>query len=243
MKKVARPVALVAARPAQVALLIVIALALVALLIPYTVYPLLQRWQARADAASEPWPNAPPTYAPPLLAASNQSNTQATPIPLMAPVWQELSYLTSVEFTTATIVQEERTTELPWLGKVVSDRLLLKAVGEVQVGIDLKGVRNVQISDKAIRLSVPEPIVTSVELLPQKSEVYERVNVWLLSQYAGLETSALEQARQQMSADIENNESMMKLAQEFARLQLTEFLHKIGFKTVEIIFEHQQEYD
>lgn len=243
MKKVGHPVAVVAARPAQAALLIVIALALVALVIPFTVHPLLQWWRTKADAAGEPWPAAPPTYAPPLMAPVDQSAPPATPLPLAAPVWQELSYLTSVEFTTATIVQQERTTDLPWLGKVVSDRLLLKAVGEVQVGIDLKGVRNVQINGKAIRLTAPEPIVTSVELLPQKSEVYERVNVWLLSQYAGLETSALEQARQQMRADIENNESMMKLAQEFARLQLTEFLHKTGFRTVEIIFAHQQEYD
>jgi hypothetical protein len=36
---------------------------------------------------------------------------------------------------------------------------------------------------------------------------------------------------------------MMKLAAEFARLQLTEFLQKTGFTTVEITFAHQQEYD
>ena len=243
MKKVVRPVALVAARPAQAALLIVIALALVALVIPFTVHPLLQWWQADTNAAREPWPAAPPTYAPPVVAAVSAGNAQATPVPLPAPVWQELSYLTSVEFTTATVVQEERTTEIPWLGTVVSDRLLLKAVGEVQVGIDLKQVRNVQINGKTIRLTAPEPIVTSVELLPEKSEVYERVNVWLLSQYAGLETSALEQARRQMSDEINNNASMMKLAAEFARLQLTEFLQKTGFTTVEITFAHQQEYD
>jgi hypothetical protein len=243
MKKVARPVALVAARPTQAALLIVIALALAALVIPFTVHPLLQWWQADTNAAREPWPAAPPTYAPPVVAAVSAGNAQVTPVPLPAPVWQELSYLTSVEFTTATVVQEERTTEVPWLGTVVSDRLLLKAVGEVQVGIDLKQVRDVQISGKTIRLTAPEPIVTSVELLPEKSEVYERVNVWLLSQYAGLETSALEQARRQMSDEINNNASMMKLAAEFARLQLTEFLQKTGFTTVEITFAHQQEYD
>lgn len=243
MKKVARPVALVAARPAQVALLIVIALALAALVIPFTVQPLLRWWQTEGSAASEAWPAAPPTYAPPSAAAVDQSAPKPTPITLPAPTWQELSYLTSVEYTTATIVQEERTTELPWLGKVATDRLLLKAVGEVQVGIDLKQVRDVQINGKHIRFVAPEPIVTSVELLPQKSEVYERVNVWLLSQYAGLETSALEQARRQMRDEITNNDSMMKLAAEFARLQLTEFLQKTGFTHVEIIFEHQQEYD
>lgn len=243
MKKVVHPVTAIATRPAQAALLIVIALALVALVIPLTVHPLLQWWQPEKNATGEPWPVAPPTYAPPQLAADPQNSAQVTPAALPAPAWQELGYLTSVEFTTATIVQEERTTDVPWLGTVVSDRLLLKAVGEVQVGIELKGVRDVQINGKTIRFTAPEPIVTSVELLPQKSEVYERVNVWLLSQYAGLETSALEQARRQMRDEISNNASMMKLAADFARLQLTEFLQKSGFTTVEITFAHQQEYD
>lgn len=243
MKKVAYPVTAVAARPAQAALLIVIALALVALVIPLTVHPLLQWWQQAERADGEPWPVAPPTYAPPLVASVDPRSAQVTPIPLAAPAWEELSYLTSVEFTTAAIVQEERTTDVPWLGTVVSDRLLLKAVGEVQVGIDLKKVHDVQINGKKIRFTVPEPLVTSVELLPEKSEVYERVNVWLLSQYAGLETSALEQARRQMRDEITNNDSMMLLAAEFSRLQLTEFLQKLGFTEVEITFAHQQEYD
>ena len=230
-------------RPAQVALLLVIALALVALLLPFTIHPLLQRWQRAAPVAKEPWPAAPPTYAPPALAAVDQTKAQALATPLPAPVWQELSYLTSIEFTTASVVQEQRTTELPWLGNVVSDRLLLKAVGEVQVGIDLAQVKDVQIDGKTIRFTAPRPMVTSVELLPQQSQIYESVNVWLLSQYPGLETAALERARQQMRHEIATNESMMKLAQEFSRLQLVEFLQKAGFNKVEITFDQMQEQD
>lgn len=245
MKKVDHPVTGVVTRmrPAQAALLAVIALALVALLLPFTIHPFLARWQRSAPAAQEPWPVAPPTYAPPVLAALDQTTAQAIATPLPAPVWQELSYLTSVEFTAATVVQEERTTELPWLGNVVSDRLLLKAVGEVQVGIDLAQVTNVQLEGKKIRFTAPMPVVTSVELLPQQSQIYENVNVWLLSQYPGLETAALERARQQIRHEIATNDSMMKLAQEFARLQLVEFLEKAGFTTVEITFAQMQEQD
>lgn len=244
MKKVDQPVAVAPmGRPAQAALLLVIALAIVALLLPFTIHPLLQRWQRSAPAAHEPWPTAPPTYAPPALAALDQSDTLPVATPLPAPVWQELGYLTSVEFTAATVVREERTTALPWLGNVVSDRLLLKAVGEVQVGIDLGQVSDVQIAGKSIRFTAPKPVVTSVELLPQQSQIYESVNVWLLSQYPGLETTALERARQQMRHEIATNESMMKLAQEFARLQLVEFLQKAGFSKVEITFAQMQEQD
>lgn len=245
MKKVDRPVAGVVTRlrPAQVALLAVIALALVALLLPLTIHPLLAWWQRSTLAGQEPWPAVPPTYAPPALVALDQSSTQAVATPVPAPVWQELSYLTSVEFTASTVVQEERTTEVPWLGKMVSDRLLMKVVGEVQVGIDLAQVTNVQIEGKKIRFTAPKPVVTSVELLPQQSQIYENVNVWLLSQYPGLETTALERARQQIRHEIATNDSMMKLAQEFARLQLVEFLEKAGFSTVEVTFAQMQEQD
>lgn len=245
MKKVDHPVTGVVTRmrPAQAALLAVIALALVALLFPLTIHPLLQWWQRSAPVAQEPWPAAPPTYAPPALAALDQPSAQPVATPLPAPVWQELSYLTSVEFTASTVVQEERTTEVPWLGNVISDRLLMKVVGEVQVGIDLAQVTNVQIEGKTIRFTVPKPVITSVELLPQQSQIYENVNVWLLSQYPGLETAALERARQQIRHEIATNESMMKLAQEFARLQLVEFLGKAGFSTVEITFAQMQEQD
>jgi hypothetical protein len=58
-----------------------------------------------------------------------------------------------------------------------------------------------------------------------------------LSQSAGLESEALEKARQQLRQEIGGNESMNKLAQEFARLQLAEFLRKAGFTAVEITFE------
>lgn len=240
MKKVDLSVAaaVAAVRPAQAVLLLVIAIAIAALLIPFTIHPLLQRLLSPSTAiSSEPWPAAPPTYAPPALAPIGQASLLPTATPLPAPVWQELSYLTSIEFTTSSVVQEERTADVPWLGTVVSDRLLLKAVGEVQVGIDLSQVRNVQIEGKTIRFTVPKPTVTSVELLPEESQIFERVNVWLLSQYAGLETSALERARQQMHTEIANNESMMKLAQEFSRLQLVEFLQKAGFTQVEIEFQ------
>jgi hypothetical protein len=52
-----------------------------------------------------------------------------------------------------------------------------------------------------------------------------------------MEKQALEQARLQIRTDVAQNNSMMKLAEDFARLQLTEFLRKTGFATVEIQFQ------
>lgn len=238
MKKVISVAAATAAvRPAQAALLLVIALAVVTLSIPFAIAPLVQQWgRTAAPAAREEWPAAPPTYAPPVIGALQDTRLLITPTPLPAPVWQQLSYLTTVEFTTSTVAQEERSVELPIVGYVVSDRMLIKVVGEVQVGIDLSQVRDVQVAGKMIRFTAPAPEVTSVELLPEQSQIYDSLNVFLLSQYPGLESAALEKARLQIRADIANNASMMKLAQEFSRLQLTQFLQKTGFSTVEINF-------
>lgn len=230
-------------RPGRMLALLLTALLLVALFIPLVVRPVLRWWllppaTTTTTLAAEPWPTVGATYvAPTVVPTAAADRLQPVPTPMPTPSWRELNYLTVVEFTTSTVVQEERTTEVPLLGEVVSDRLLLKAVGKVQVSIDLSQVRDVTVGGTKITLTAPKPAVTSVELLPQRSQIFERTNVWLLSQYPGLESAALEQARQQMRAEIDENESMLRLAQEFARLQLTEFLQKAGFHEVEIHFD------
>ena len=52
-----------------------------------------------------------------------------------------------------------------------------------------------------------------------------------------MENEALEKARNQLRSDVAGNPSMVKLASDMARLQLTDFLHKTGYKTVEITFQ------
>jgi hypothetical protein len=224
-------------RSLRTGLVVVSAILLVVLLAPFTIRPFLQNWKTQKNASvgvEEPWPTAPATYAAPSIASAPTPPSPQTALP--EPTWQELNYLTSVEFTASSVVSQERTADLMLVGSVVTDRLLLKAVGKVQVGINLGQVSHVQISGKKIHFSVPAPEVISVELLPNQSEIYDRQQVIFLSQYEGMEKAALEQARLQLRTEVANNMSMMKLAQDFARLQLSEFLHKTGFVTVEIDF-------
>jgi Protein of unknown function (DUF4230) len=223
-------------RSVQPVLVALAAVVLVALLAPYVLPPLLHAWgKPPAPVSTEPWPAAPASYSPPVLAAAVAPPRTDLP-PLPEPTWQELSYLTTVEFTTATVIEEQRLAEVLMIGNLVTDRLLLKAVGEVQVGINLAEVDNVQITGKKISFVAPKPEITSVELLPDQSQIYDRQQVLFLTQYPGMETAALEKARIQLRSDIASNASMMKMAQDFARLQLTEFLQKAGFATVEIAF-------
>ena len=206
------------------------------------------RWMQGAEApkteAAAPvnWPTPPATYvaetpaaeAPGLVATTRPLPTP-TPIPL--PAWEEMSYLTTIKFTDSVVVQAERTTTLPWqLGNVVTDRLLLKAVGQVQIGVNLKQISNIEVDGDSIRFVLPKPEVISVELLPDQSQIYDSAQVIFLSQYAGLEKDALEQSRQLLKENVANNESMMDMAQKMARLQLADFLRQTGFDTVEITF-------
>jgi hypothetical protein len=147
-----------------------------------------------------------------------------------------MSHLTVVEFMLSTVAAVQRTADVAFLGELITDKLLLKATGEIQMGIDLSQVRDVQIDGDTIRFTAPKPEIISVELLPDKSQIYESQQLIFLSNYSGLETEALEMARQQLRAEVATNSSMTALAEEFGRLKLTEFLRKVGYTNVEVTF-------
>ena len=229
-----------------------IVLALFLLAAPLVVRQLLARTSSVAytNAAGEPWPTVPATFAPVTLGVVAQP--LRTLAPLAPPEWRKLNHLTTIEFTTASIVMQERTADyedflrsvpmvgdtfLPTLGKdVITDRLIMKVVGKVQLGVDLAQIADVQVTGSRISLRLPQPTVVAVELLPDQSQIFTRQQIWFLSQYAGLENAAFEQARTQLQAEVMANPDFIKLAAEMARLQLTDFLRKAGFTTVEITF-------
>ncbi|MCB0061149.1 MAG: DUF4230 domain-containing protein [Caldilineaceae bacterium] len=182
------------------------------------------------------WPTPPATYVAPVAPPPVALRAQPTPPPLPRPEWHEMSHLTVIEFMQSSVVDIQRTAEVALLGDVVTDRLLLKATGEIQMGLDLSQVRDVEINGTAIRFTAPQPEIISVELLPERSQIFERRQTLFLSNYTGLETEALEMARRQLRAEVAATPSMMTLAEEYSRLQLSEFLHKLGYTTVEITF-------
>ena len=156
------------------------------------------------------------------------------------------------QYTASSIVMQERTADfeeflrtVPWVGDtflpalgkdVVTDRLVLKAVGKVQLGVEMAEVADVQINGGAIRFSLPQPKVVTVEILTDQSQIIEQQHFWLLSQYAGLESAALEAARAQLQREVAADQAMLRTTAAMARMQLTNFLRKSGFATVEITF-------
>ncbi len=184
-------------------------------------------------------PSRTPTVTPTPRPTRTPSPTRTpTPTPLPPLYWEELGYLTSMEYTTSTMVEMARTRS--GIGAVLgSDRILLLAVGRIQMGVDLTLIddSDVDVDRTSIRVVLPGVMVISVELLPDESTLYESDRSWLFSEYEGLEVAAMEQARQQLLEQAEYNQGMIELAETLARLQLTEFLRSLGYQEVEILFE------
>ena len=142
-----------------------------------------------------------------------------------------------MEYTATTVVEKER--KKSGIGGVLgSDRVLVMVVGRVQVGVDLTEItrRDVEIEGTAIELLLPPAEIVSVELLPDQSRVYESDRSWLFSEYDGLEIEAMEEARTQLMTP---NPGMLELAETLARLQLQEFLQKIGYQEITVRFRDQ----
>lgn len=199
---------------------------------------------------SELWPTAPATFVAPMLKAPVEPLRQ--PAVLTAPEWRTLNHLTTIEYNASSIVMQERTADfeeflrtVPWVGDtflpalgkdVVTDRMVVKAVGKVRLGVEMAQTADVQIISGTIRFSLPQPQVVDVEILPEQSQIFEQQHFWLLSQYAGMENAALAQARTQLQSEVTANAEMLRLTASMARLKLTNFLRKAGFTTIEITF-------
>ena len=104
----------------------------------------------------------PPTFTP---IPSATAKATWTPVPSPTPIvihWRELGYLTVVEYTAKTVV-EEKGEKTIW----GTDWVLLEVVGKVQAGVDMMQIRDqdVVINGTSVEIVLPAPTVTSVELL------------------------------------------------------------------------------
>lgn len=192
-------------------------------------------------APPEDWPAVsitPPTPTPTLT--PNPLPPTPTPSPTPTPIvvgWRELGYLTSVQATLQTVAEVQR--ERVVLGIPITERVLLLAVGNVQAGIDMTAIKpeGAVVNGTSVKLTLPRAKVTSVELLPSETKIFDSQRSWFLSEYEGMEVEALNQARIQLEAWAVDRNAILPQAEKTARLQLTEFLSQLGFDTIEITFE------
>lgn len=212
---------------------------------------------------SKDWPSIGPTFTPtststPPLPTDTPTSTPTstltpTPSPTPSPTprvvnIRELGYLTSVEFTTVTIVELEETKAIsnptgigPTAIPVGKDRILMEAVGKIKFGIDLTQIKDtdIQVSGNDVRIILPRAEVIGVELLPSQTKIYDTETSWLLSEYEGLESRASDKAKWQLENWAKGEGNLIGIAERLASLQLEKFLHSLNFEKIEITIEGQ----
>lgn len=187
----------------------------------------------------EPTHTPPPTFTvtptPSSTAAPGPTATY-TPTPTPTPIvvsWRELGYLTVVEFTAKTIVEEKGEWSI-W----GTDWVLLEVAGKVQIGVDMAQIRDsdVAVDGTSVEIILPRPTVTSIELIFDQTHAYVDKQKVLFSDFSDLERQALDKAQTQLRNWIVGEESWMSLAEEMARRRLEGFLRQLGFESIEIVF-------
>ena len=220
-----------------IALLLILALLYVGGYFPHT--------NSQVAAASEPGearPTEPPTFTPiptksPTLTStvtpSPSPTPTMTPTPTPVPIvvaWRELSHLTVVEFRASTIVRV--TEERPWAPDTT---YLYEVIGNIQIGIDMQQITSSHVRQNGLRVEVtlPQPIVTSIEILPEESRLLDRS----LIPAVGLEQEAFALARTQLEEWAITQSNFLELAKTFGKIQLENFLRNVGFEEIIISFE------
>lgn len=201
---------------------------------------------AAAEAVQQAAPQVPlPTYTPyatltPLPTYTPVPSPTPTPSPTPLPVidWKQSGTLNVLDWTTTIVIERVRKKEGVRSLIPGTDRVVLVVTGKLKAGVDLARVepQNVQINGTSIRIVVPRPTITTVEVLPGESNVYDADRTWVFSEYAGLELEAMEEARVKLAGPNPTNTRMLETAEAVARLQLTNFLRDLGFQKVEVVF-------
>jgi hypothetical protein len=150
---------------------------------------------------------------------------------------QTLSDLVTVKY----VMQKVEIVDSPpdsTLGKFVQgdNRVLLLAQGIVKAGIDLKKIRqrDVTVSGKKISIRLPQPQITDAYLDDSQTKVIERTTGFLRSLDKDLEQVTRQNAVEDIRRAAQAN-GILNDADERARLELASFLHLSGYEQIEFV--------
>lgn len=204
--------------------------------------------QVDSPKSTEAWPTVPPTFTP--ISSPTPKSTPSplpptatfTPIPTPTPTatptpiivnWRELGYLTTAEFTSVTVTEFTRERSF-----APDERILLKAVGKIQLGIDMSQVENldVKVNGTSVEIVLPRAKVTSIDILPGQTQIFD--NGWFPGE--GLETEALDKARTELERWANGEGNLLNLSEKLGQVQLENFLRQLGFKEIVITFKEKR---
>jgi hypothetical protein len=146
---------------------------------------------------------------------------------------QQLHRLETVVYTMDKVVTGEKNNPL-LPDFLAGDRLLLLVHGEVIAGIDFSSLKpdQVKLSEKHVRLHLPEAQLFTTRLDSEKTRVYSRQTGLLVPTDPDLETKVRAQAEHQLR-DAALNDGILKTAQQNSRATITSLLQGLGFETVD----------
>ena len=198
---------------------------------------LLEDWPTPKPSATATMAGPlPATLAPTATPTPSPSPTPTpTPTPIVIGSFQELGNLISVEYTLQTVVETQRERVFP-LGP---ERIILVAVGNIEAGIDLTQIEDsdIIIEGTSVTIMLPPAQVTSIELLPGETEIFDSQRGWLMSEYEGLELEAMDKARSQLEHWAIDRVNILDQAEESAETQMENFLRRLGFKDIQILYK------
>lgn len=234
------------------ALLLIIVLVVLLTLIGNTLYNQLINVDSPTTSESistseqtDAWPTAPATFTPahtptprntPTVTPTSTPTSTPTPIPSPTPTftptpiiisWQELGTIDTLEITTSALVEEVN----PRWWIFPDAKILIRATGIVHFGVDMSQIENfVEVDGTHVKIVLPRAAVTSVEII--QTDVYDEE--WHPDAEVGL--NAVQSARNQIETWANEQESLRETAEKLAKVQLNDFLQKLGFDNIEIVF-------
>ncbi len=153
---------------------------------------------------------------------------------------QSLAELVTVKYVIEKVVPLEApkpgTLEnLPGIGGLRDDKIILLAHGVVKAGVNLGSLTNsdVEITGEKITLTVPSARVTDAYLDERNTQVLDRQTGLLRSFDKNLERTARQYALAEIQRAARQN-GIEREANERTKEQLTAFLRALGYKKVEI---------
>lgn len=148
---------------------------------------------------------------------------------------QALSELVTVKYVLEKVQSEQIPSE-KLIGQLIGseNQILLLAHGVVKAGIDLKALQpdSLQINDKKIVLTLPQPQITDAYLDEKLTQVIDRKTGLLAPPDRDLEQTTRQHALDAICRAARVN-GILQEADERARAQLTNLFHQLGFSEVE----------
>jgi hypothetical protein len=118
---------------------------------------------------------------------------------------------------------------------LVGDRLLLIVYGEVMAGVDVGriGGADVIVSDRTIRMTLPEPEIFATRIDNERTRVYSRDTGLFTRVDPNLESDVRKEAERQVrQAALDGG--ILEVARQNARGTMTSLLHGLGFEQVDV---------